>query len=76
MIKFWLRTYELTYATMGQDPHEFIINTEWKNATPKNDRKQRPVGPIKTTSMCRELIQGEMAHVPIKIFQTMPYPPN
>ena len=30
---------------MGQDPHEFIINTDWKTATLKNDRKQGPVIP-------------------------------
>ena len=47
VIKFWLRAYELTYATVSQDPHEFIINTEWKTATPQNDRKQGPVIPTR-----------------------------
>jgi len=57
MVKFRLQTHELTYAPMRQDPHEFIINTEWKTVTLKNDRKERPVVPIKTTSVRRELIQ-------------------
>ena len=41
----------LTYAAMRQDPHEFIIDTEWKTATLENHRKERPVTPIKATSM-------------------------
>ena len=51
MVKFRLRTQDLTYATMHQDPHEFIINTKWKIATLKINRKQRPVVPVKTASM-------------------------
>ena len=47
-VKFRLQTHGLTYTTMRQDPHEFIINTDWKTAIPKNDRKQRPVVPVKT----------------------------
>ena len=39
IVKFQLQTHGLTYATMGQDPHEFIIDIGWKNATLKNDRK-------------------------------------
>jgi len=50
IVKFRLQTHGLTHATMRQDPHEFIINTEWKTATLKNDRKQGPVVPIKTSS--------------------------
>jgi len=49
IVKFRVQTHGLTYATMRQDPHEFVINTEWKTATLKTARKQRPVVPIKTT---------------------------
>jgi len=45
------QSHELTYAAMGQDPHEFIIDTKWKTATIENHRKERPVVPIKTISM-------------------------
>jgi hypothetical protein len=57
MVKFRLQTHELTYATMRQYLHEFVINTERKTATTPKDRKERPVLPIKTTSTHRELIQ-------------------
>jgi len=57
IVKSRLQTHGLTYATMRQDPHEFIINTEWKTAILKNDRKERPVVPIKITSTPRELVQ-------------------
>jgi hypothetical protein len=32
--------HRLTYATMRQDPQEFIINTKRKTATLENDRKE------------------------------------
>ena len=67
-------THGLTYATMRQDPHEFIINTEWKTTSLKNNRKEVPVVPIKITSMRREPIQSEITHAPIKALKTMPCP--
>ena len=56
---------------MRQDPHKFVIDTRWKTATLKNDRKERPMIPIKTISMHRKLTQQETAHVPIILLQEM-----
>jgi len=76
IVKSRLQTLRLTYATMRQDPHEFIINIEWKTATLKNDRKQRPVVPYQDNINAQGINPVRDSPLPIKTLQTMPCPPN
>jgi len=56
---------------MRQDPHEFIIDTKWKTATPENYGKERPVVPIKAISVNKKITQEGTAHIPIRYLQEM-----
>ena len=48
------QTHRLTYATMHQDPREFIVDMGWKTSVLKNGWEKRPVVPIKPISIFRK----------------------